>query len=144
VIGAVTGILVVTAAVVAFGAGSSGDPESPTAASTAESSSLVSAGAAAELISSRAGDDSFVVLDVRTPQEFAEGHIEDAVNIDVEDPAFGAMIAELDPGATYVVYCRSGNRSAVATSQMRDAGFDEVYDVEGGVIAWTAAGQPLV
>ncbi|MFV0525311.1 MAG: rhodanese-like domain-containing protein [Acidimicrobiales bacterium] len=90
-----------------------------------------------------AADDSVTVLDVRTPQEFQEGHLDGAVDIDFEGPDFAGQIAELDPGQPYLVYCRSGNRSAAATEEMRAAGFDQVYEIDGGVIDWEAAGLPL-
>jgi rhodanese-related sulfurtransferase len=85
-----------------------------------------------------------VVLDVRTPAEFADGHIEGAVNIDVQDPAaFAAAVADLDPAATYAVYCRSGNRSATATGYLVDHGSSSVAELEGGIAAWTEAGLPV-
>ena len=85
-----------------------------------------------------------VILDVRTPAEFASGHIEGAVNIDVGSPDFGAKIGELDKGASYAVYCRSGNRSATALSQMDAAGFTQAYHLGGGVQAWASSGRALV
>lgn len=62
------------------------------------------------------------VIDVRTPDEFAAGHVEGAELIDIRDAGFADRIAALDPATTYVVYCRSGNRSATAATQMRAAG----------------------
>lgn len=64
------------------------------------------------------------MIDVRTPEEYAAGHIEGAVLVDVQASTFDEDIAGLDPDATYVVYCRSGNRSAQAAQRMRDAGLD--------------------
>lgn len=81
-----------------------------------------------------------VVVDVRTPEEFAAGHLPDAVNIDVEAASFDSAIADLDPSVTYAVYCRSGNRSQVAVDKMRAAGIDDVFHLEGGIVAWQAAG----
>ena len=63
-----------------------------------------------------------VVIDVRTPEEFAAGHLEGAVNIDVQAADFDARIGELDPAAAYIVYCRSGNRSGVAVERMSELG----------------------
>lgn len=88
-------------------------------------------------------DPEIVVLDVRTPVEYAEGHVADAVNIDVSNPSFGDEISALDPDATYVVYCRSGNRSADAAAQMVEAGFADVYDVDAGLATLSSAGVPL-
>lgn len=85
-----------------------------------------------------------VIIDVRTPAEFAEGHIEGARLIDISSPTFAADIEALDRAGVYFVYCRSGNRSSVATSQMMALGFDSVYELDGGVIAWSNEGLELV
>jgi phage shock protein E len=77
--------------------------------------------------------DSRVVIDVRTPTEFAAGHIAGARNIDVEAADFGSRIASLDKKASYLVYCRSGRRSAIAADQMAAAGFSDIVD--GGAMA---------
>jgi rhodanese-related sulfurtransferase len=90
-----------------------------------------------------AAEPDVVVLDVRTPAEFAAGRLAGARNLDVSDPGFAAGVAALDPAARYVVYCRSGNRSATAVQMMRDAGFTDVVEVAGGITAWVAAGLPL-
>lgn len=84
------------------------------------------------------------VVDVRTPGEFAAGHLAGAVNIDIEGGSFEQEVADLPKDATYVVYCQSGNRSGTATKQLADLGFTDLYDVEGGIIAWQAAGGALV
>ncbi|SNS65952.1 Rhodanese-related sulfurtransferase [Micrococcales bacterium KH10] len=72
-----------------------------------------------------------VVIDVRTPEEFAEAHLTGAVNIDINGPGFADGIAQLDKDTAYQVYCRSGNRSAQAVALMRQAGFLEVSDIGG-------------
>ena len=84
-----------------------------------------------------------VVLDVRTPAEFASGHLPEAKNIDIEGPDFASRIAALDKTATYAVYCRSGNRSATAMEQMSAASFTHVYDLAGGIGAWQSMGGPM-
>lgn len=84
------------------------------------------------------------IIDVRTPAEYAAGHLQGATNIDVEGGAFSQGIAGLDKSNTYAVYCRSGNRSKTATQQMADAGFTHVVELDGGINAWIAAGQPVV
>jgi phage shock protein E len=91
-----------------------------------------------------ASPDGLVILDVRTPEEFAEGHIDGAVMIDFYRDDFAAELANLDPDVPYVLYCRSGNRSSQAREMMAQLGFTTVNDVEGGVIAWQNAGLPLV
>ncbi len=84
------------------------------------------------------------VIDVRTPMEFAEGHLEGAVNIDVQTMDFASRIQELDTAGTYVVYCRSGNRSGVAIEQMKTLGFTNLTN--GGAVAEASAltGLPVV
>lgn len=89
--------------------------------------------------------DGAVVVDVRTPAEYASGHLEGAVNLDVEDQAaFAASLTTLDPDDPYVVYCRSGNRSAAAAGQMSAAGFTDVTDAGGLQAASDATGLPVV
>ena len=86
-----------------------------------------------------------VVLDVRTPEEYAEGHLEGAVLIDLQDPSrFEAEVAELDPGRSYAVYCRSGSRSAVAMDYLAQVGFSSYFDLGGGIGAWEDAGGVVV
>ena len=85
-----------------------------------------------------------VILDVRTPAEFAEGHLPGAVNLDVQSPEFAAGLPGLDPTAAYAVYCRSGNRSQVAVDQMAQAGITTTYHLAGGIGAWQQAGGEVV
>jgi phage shock protein E len=85
-----------------------------------------------------------VVLDVRTPGEFVQGHIQGAMNIDVEASTFDAEIAKLDKTKTYAVYCHSGNRSGVATQAMAKAGFTHLFNLENGISDWMAQGMPTV
>ena len=70
-----------------------------------------------------------IILDVRTPEEFAAGHLEGAILVDIKDASFDSRIAELDPTVRYVVYCRSGNRSAQAVERMKAAGFTDLTDL---------------
>lgn len=91
-----------------------------------------------------AADSGVTVLDVRTPEEFAEGHLDGAVLVDFSAPTFADEVAELDPSQPYLVYCRSGNRSGQAVAAMQSAGFGQLWDMAGGVTAWSSAGLPLV
>lgn len=84
------------------------------------------------------------IVDVRTPEEFAEGHIEGAINIPVELPDYMDRVSELDPHGTYAVYCRSGNRSQPAVAGMASLGINGIYELESGTTGWTSEGQPLV
>lgn len=85
-----------------------------------------------------------IILDVRTPEEFNAGHIPNAININVADPNFSSEVSKLDKNATVAVYCRSANRSVVATNEMAELGFTDMYDMQGGIIDWEAAGGPVV
>jgi len=73
-----------------------------------------------------------VIIDVRTPAEFAGGHLEGAINIDVQSADFAAQVMELDKDGEYFVYCRTGNRSGQAIAQMNQMGFGDTYN-GGGV-----------
>ncbi|MEM9514809.1 MAG: rhodanese-like domain-containing protein [Actinomycetota bacterium] len=88
--------------------------------------------------------DDLVVLDVRTPEEFAEGHLADAALLDFYRADFAEQVAELDRDVPYVVYCRSGNRSGRTAALMEDLGFTDVTDVDGGILAWSKAQLPVV
>lgn len=84
-----------------------------------------------------------VVLDVRTPQEFHEGRLVGATMIDIYDDAFVEKILELDRTKPYLVYCRTGGRSAKAAEFMVQNGFVSVTDFGGGWAAWTQAGYEI-
>ncbi len=88
--------------------------------------------------------DDLVILDVRTPEEFAEGHVDGAVLLDFYREDFAEQLAALDPDVSYVLYCRSGNRSGQTRTLMSDLGFTDVEDVEGGIVNWQSAGLPVV
>jgi len=90
-----------------------------------------------DVFAAAAAQDGVTVIDVRTPAEFAEGHLPGAVNIDVSDAGFEAAVAELDPEGEYAVYCRSGNRSRAAIDLMTGAGVASTVGLEGGIGAWS-------
>ena len=89
-------------------------------------------------------DPGVTIVDVRTSEEFAEGHIEGAINIPVEYPDYIDQVSQLDPNGTYAVYCRSGNRSQPAVAGMASVGINGIYELESGTVGWAAEGQPLV
>jgi rhodanese-related sulfurtransferase len=97
-----------------------------------------------EFIKKNKRNAGFVVLDIRTPQEFQDGHIEGAVNIDYYSPTFVVDLDKLNKTKTYFVYCRTGRRSADAIRVMTQKGFKTIYKTTGDVVAWRAAGLPLV
>jgi rhodanese-related sulfurtransferase len=88
-------------------------------------------------------ESGVTVIDVRTPEEYAEGHLEGAALIDFYDADFADQLAELPADQEYLVYCRSGNRSGQAAQIMKEQGFEQVYDLEGGVLEYAAEGFPL-
>ena len=81
-----------------------------------------------------------IVLDVRTPQETAEGIIPNAVTIDFYAPDFKDQVSKLDKNKAVYVYCRSGGRSSNAAQILKDLGFKEIYNLNGGITAWQANG----
>lgn len=87
--------------------------------------------------------DDLVVLDVRTPEEFAEGHLEGAVLVDFYAADFAEQLAAFDTDVPYLVYCRSGNRSGQAMGVMEQLGFTSAADIDGGIVAWADAGLPV-
>jgi rhodanese-related sulfurtransferase len=87
--------------------------------------------------------DDLVVLDVRTPEEYAEGHLDGAVLVDFYDADFADQLAALDTDVPYLVYCRSGNRSGQTLDMMQQLGFTSAVDVDGGIVAWSSAGLPV-
>jgi rhodanese-related sulfurtransferase len=113
---------------------------STTAAATAEIQ-LVSAPDAATVLNDRAPE--VVLLDVRTPEEFNEVRVPGSVNVDFYAADFASQLDTLAKDVPYVVYCRSGNRSSQTMNIMRELGFLEVWDVDGGIISWNEAGLPL-
>ena len=102
---------------------------------------LVSPSEAAQVIE----DDQagLVVLDIRTPEEFNEARLANAINVDYYDADFADQLDGLDKNAPYVMYCRSGNRSSEAVQTMKDLGFVEVYEIDGGIVNWYDAGYPV-
>jgi rhodanese-related sulfurtransferase len=116
-------------------------PSTATAAVSSSPSLIDPAAAEALLAAPPAG---LVVLDVRTPEEFAAGHLDGAVMIDFQSPSFAADVVALGEDTPVFVYCRSGNRSAQAVAAMVQLGFTDLTELDGGIVAWEAAGLPLV
>ena len=84
-----------------------------------------------------------VVLDVRTPAEFAEGNIEGAVLLDYRAPDFAEKVAKLDKTRLYLVHCAAGGRSARACAKMETLGFTNLVNLEGGMGAWQDSKKPV-
>jgi phage shock protein E len=137
----------VVAAITGISACSSSAPASTMASpSTSESGSTASTGQhlAAGEFATASTKPATIVIDVRTPAEYAGGHLPKAQNIDFKGSDFAARIAALDKNATYAVYCHSGMRSAAAMKQMAAADFTHLFDLSGGITAWQSIGGPEV
>jgi len=82
------------------------------------------------------------ILDVRTPEEFDKGHLENAININWNSSDFVQNLSEIKKSKPVFVYCLGGSRSAAAVAKLKEEGFIKVYDMKGGFMAWNAAGLP--
>lgn len=102
----------------------------------------ISVAEAKALIDQNSGSADFVILDVRTPSEYAQGHIPGAVNLDYY-ASFENSLFLLDKNKTYLVYCRSGNRSISAAQLMLENSFTSIYNMQGGINVWISGGLQL-
>lgn len=91
----------------------------------------------------KSSDDPQIV-DVRTPEEYKKGHVKDALNVDWNSEEFDNMVKALDKNQPVYVYCLSGGRSAKAAERLKETGFTEIYELEGGMMAWNNAEKPTV
>lgn len=105
----------------------------------------ISATEAHKVILEHKNDPDFIVLDVRTPEEFARGHLPEKtpMNLNFYASDFREELSRLDRGKTYLVYCRTGHRSGETVQMMKELGFRRVYDLQGGLTAWQNAGLPI-
>ena len=121
---------------------SNGDSEALGETQSTAGIRVVSATEGAEIQADPPAD--LVILDVRTPEEFAEGHLEGAILVDFYDDDFADQLAQLDPDVPYLLYCRSGNRSGQTRGILEGLGFADVADIDGGIISWTNAGLSTI
>jgi len=96
-----------------------------------------------ELIKANYQKSDFLILDVRTSEEYESSHIPNALNIDYKSAEFKKQIAKLDKNKIYLTYCRSGRRSAKSAEIMKELGIANVYMIDGGIIAWNREGLPI-
>jgi rhodanese-related sulfurtransferase len=96
-----------------------------------------------EIIKENINSPEFALLDVRTPVEFQSGHLEGAINVDYQSN-FKIEIQKMDKEKKYLLYCKSGIRSANAMQVMRHFGFEEVYNMLGGISYWIDEGRPII
>jgi rhodanese-related sulfurtransferase len=101
--------------------------------------SHVDAKAAARLVA----ENKVIILDVRTAEEFAGGHIAGATNINFSATDFATQAGRLDRTKTYLLHCASGGRSQRCLPQLQQLGFKEIIHLDGGLTAWKAAGNPI-
>ena len=87
---------------------------------------------------------STLVLDVRTKEEYASGHIEDSINIDIRQPSFLGEIDALPKDKKCIVYCQSGGRAGAALDIMKKRGFENVCNLKGGITEWKEKGMPVI
>ena len=84
-----------------------------------------------------------ILLDVRTPEEFAEGHLENAINIDFYKDDFAEELNKLDKSKPYAIYCRSGHRSGITCKKMEEIGFKSTVNLDGGILQWIEEGMKV-
>jgi phage shock protein E len=89
-------------------------------------------------------DPNFMILDLRIPEEYGQGHINKARLLNFYDPSFKTQLETMDRNQPYIIYCRSGARSGEAMQIMQEMGFRKVFNIKGGTLAWQAKGYPLV
>lgn len=88
-------------------------------------------------------DKSVQLIDVRTPEEFSQGHLKGALNYNIRSDDFEKQIATLDKNKPVLVYCLSGGRSSTAAGNLGEKGFKEIYNMKGGIMKWNAANKPI-
>ncbi len=96
------------------------------------------------LIQNNQNNPDFVIIDVRTSEEFTREHIENAININFYSESFQDILNNLDKNKTYLIYCKVGGRSGSALDIMAELNFREVYNMSGGINQWKAEGLPTV
>lgn len=97
-----------------------------------------------EMIQTNKQNERFIILDIRTPEEYAAGHLESSINLNFYDPDFEKKLQALTKTNTYLVYCRSGNRSGKALKIMDKLGFETIVHLKKGISDWLKAKLPVV
>jgi len=96
-----------------------------------------------ELISNNREDDDVIIIDVSTPREYKDLHLEEAINMNLISRFFKTRLDVMDKSRTYVVYCKLGGRSKIAQKLMQRLGFRTVYNIAGGTLLWEEEGLPF-
>ena len=134
-----TAFILITLVIVPFVAGCS-----KATTDSGQSITEVSAQEAYQVIQDNASNPDFIIVDVRTPAEYSEGHVANAVNVDYNSGTFNDDIGKLDRSKTYLIYCHSGNRSRAALAVMKGLDFKSIYHMYEGIVGWNGAGYPTV
>ncbi len=104
----------------------------------------VDARQAAKLLSGPDKKDGPIIIDIRTSDEFTEGHLKGARQIDFLEEGFIEKVSKLDRNRPYLIHCRSGGRSSRSLALWKKMKFKKVYHLDGGILAWEKAGLPLI
>ena len=105
---------------------------------------VVSPQEASALIETHKEDSDFVILDIRTPGEYQSGHLKNSIMIDFYSETFAEEINRLDKGKTYLIHCRSGNRSTRSMGLFKKLKFQKIYHLSSGINGWNSEGLPVV
>lgn len=116
----------------------------PTETPSAINVPSITAYGAYNLVQKNKDNADFVILDVRTADEYNSGHIANAINLDYYAPDFKLNVDKLDKNKQYLIYCRTGVRGTAATQIMITFGFKNVQNLIGGIVVWTQLGYPTV
>ncbi len=98
---------------------------------------------ASDLIAKHKNNTDFIILDVRTPREFKGGHIEKAILLDYYSKTYTEELKRLDKTKTYLIYCRTGNRTGKTLKMIKNMGFSCVYNMAKGIKGWRSKGFPV-
>ena len=120
-------------------------PPAVPAAAAASAVQHLDAPAAAKVLekAAKTPEKSIAILDVRTPEEFASGHLKGAQNLDIASADFQKNLAKLDPSKTWLVHCAAGGRSTRTLGLLNKLGFKSIIHLDGGLNGWKKAGLPL-
>ncbi len=136
-------VLAASAAVFAEGCAKVDHSQTAAAAKQSFSAAALTPEEAWKLIQASRTPGALTILDVRTPEEFAEGHLHGALLYNFKSADFADKAAKLPRDAHYLLYCRSGHRSGLAAERLQQLGFTDIQQIGGGILAWQRAGLPL-
>jgi rhodanese-related sulfurtransferase len=95
------------------------------------------------IIKEEVNNPNFIILDVRTPNEYKIEHLENAHLLNVKSPSFEDELENMDKNNKYFVYCRRGKRSIIACNLMKKHGYKKVYNITGGITKWKSKKLPV-